>query len=134
MTDYCKVIGLIKSFDHVAITVRDFDKTIHWYVKNMGFSVKRNIENKERGTRIAFLEAGGQAMLEFFGFIDSEKAIEGPMLRAEETGIKHISFFVDDIEEMCKRLKNAGIEFTTSTPERAVFKDPNGIVIEIRLS
>ena len=124
---------MIKSFDHIAITVKDFDKMIDWYVKNMGFSVKRSIENKERGTRIAFLEAGGQAMLEFFGFIDPSKAVNGPTLRAEETGVKHISFFVDDIEKTCQRLKNAGVEFTSFTPKRATFKDPNGIIIELRL-
>ena len=124
---------MIKSFDHVAITVKDFDKTIDWYVKNLGFTVRRSVENKERGTRMAFLEAGGQTMLEFFGFIDSKRIVEGPVLRAEETGVKHISFFVDDMEGMCQRLKNAGVEFTASTPQRAVFKDPNGILIEMRL-
>ena len=125
---------MIKSLDHVAITVKDLDKTIDWYVKNMGFSVIRRFENKERGTRIAFLEAGGKATLEFFGFFDPERAVEGPVLKAEETGIKHISFFVDDLEEARRKLEAVGIEFTTSTPERAVFKDPNGIVIEMRRS
>jgi len=79
---------LIRSFDHVAITVKDLDRTINWYVKNLGFSVKSSAENKERGTRIAFLETNGQAVLEFFGFMDSSKAVDGPTLKAEETGIK----------------------------------------------
>lgn len=125
---------MIKSFDHVAITVKDFDRTIDWYVKNLGFSVMSRTENKERGTRMAFLEVNGHAMLEFFGFIDSNKAVDGPSLKAEETGIKHISFFVDDLENTCQVLKNAGVEFTALTPKRAVFKDPNGILVELRLS
>ena len=116
------------------MTVKDLDKTVDWYKKNLGFSVKRTIENKERGIRIAFLETGGQTMLELFGFFNPEEAVEGPILKAEETGIKHISFFVDNLEEMCQRLKNVGIEFTTFTPERVVFKDPNGIALEMRLS
>ncbi len=124
---------MISAFDHVAVTVKDLDKTIDWYVKNMGFSVKRRIEIKERGIRIAFLEVGGQVVLEFFGLIDPGKAVEGPVLKTEETGIKHISFFVHDMAEMGQRLRSAGIEFTTFTPERAVFKDPNGILIELRL-
>ena len=128
------MVNLIKSFDHVAVTVKNIDAAIDWYVNNMGFLIKRRIENKERGMRIAFLEAGGQATLEFFGFIDPSKAVDGPTLKAEETGIKHISFFVDDMEEMCQKLKNAGAEFITLTPERSTFKDPNGIVIELRLS
>ena len=125
---------MIKSFDHVAITVRDLDKTVDWYVKNLGFSVKRRIDNKERGMRIAFLEASGNATLEFFGFFDPAKAVDGPVLKAEETGIKHISFFVDDMDEMHKKLQSDGAEFTTFTPERSVFKDPNGIIVELRLA
>jgi glyoxylase I family protein len=125
---------LIKSFDHVAITVKEFDKTIDWYVNNLGFTVQRMVENEERGTRLAFLEAGGQAMLEFFGSMDPNKTVEGPTLTREETGIKHISFFVDDMDEMCQRLKKAGVEFTSFRPTRAVFTDPNGIVLELRLS
>ena len=125
---------MIKSFDHVAITVKDIDKTIDWYVKHLGFSVKRTIENKERGIRIAFLEVADQAMLEFFGFIDPERVVEGPALKVEETGIKHISFFVDDLDSICRQLKSASVEFTTFTPNRVVFKDLNGIVIEMRVS
>ena len=117
----------------MAITVKDLDGTIDWYVKNLGFSVRSSTENKERGTRMAFLETNGLAMLEFFGFIDSSRAVEGPTLKAEETGIKHISFYVDDMEKTCQRLKNAGAEFTASTPKRSVFKDPNGILVELRL-
>ena len=73
-------------------------------------------------------------MLEFFGFMDPNTTVEGPTLTREETGIKHISFFVDDLEEMCQRLKKAGVEFTLSTPTHVVFKNPNGIVLELRLS
>jgi len=109
------------------------DESINWYVNNLGFTVGRRIENKERGTRIAFLEAGSQAVLEFFGFVDPKKTVDGPVLKTEETGIKHISFFVDNMEEVCKKLRNAGVEFTTSTSERVVFKDPNDIAIELRL-
>lgn len=123
---------MIKSFDHVAITVKNFDQSVDWYVKNMGFTIGRRMENKERGTRIAFLEAGGQAVLEVFGLFEPNKAVTGPMLKSEETGIKHISFFVDNMEETCKKLKEAGAEFTASTPERSTFKDPNGILIELR--
>ncbi|MDQ1280562.1 MAG: methylmalonyl-CoA/ethylmalonyl-CoA epimerase [Thermoproteota archaeon] len=126
--------NLIKSFDHIAMTVKEFDKTIDWYVNNLGFSVKTKTENRERGTRMAFLEGGGFAMLEIFGFIDSNRPVQGPTLRAEETGIKHISFYVDDMNGMCERLKNVSVEFTAFTPQRVVFRDPNGILIELRIA
>jgi hypothetical protein len=56
------------------------------------------------------------------------------VLKAEETEIKHISFFVDHLEEMCRKLKNGDVEFTIFSPERgvAVFKDLNGIALEMR--
>ena len=116
------------------MTVKNFDNTVEWYVNNLGFSVTRKTENMERGTRMAFLEANGQFMLEFFGFIEPKRVIEGPTLKAEETGVKHISFFVDDLNDICKKLKNAGTEFTAFAPQRVVFKDPNGVLIELRIS
>ncbi len=125
---------MITSFDHAAITVIDLDQTINWYVKNLGFTVTRTVDNLERGIRIVFLEAAGHAMLEFFGFLDSKKVVEGPTLQAEETGIKHLSFFVDDLDAMSSHLSEAGITFMTKTSNRLVFKDLNGITLELRQS
>lgn len=123
---------MITSFDHVAITVKDIDASIAWYKSMLGFTVNRMWENPERGMRIAFLEAGGHAMLELFGFMDSDTAKDGPLLRQDETGIKHLSFFVEDLDATCQRLRAAGITFTTATSTRAVFQDPDGIVLEVR--
>lgn len=125
---------MIKSFDHVAITVEDLEGTIDWYVENLGFTVSRRIENKDRLRRIAFLEVNGHPMLEFFGLIEPKKTVKGPTLSEADTGIKHISFLVEDMEEMCQKLEKASVEFTTLTERRAVFKDPNGVIIEMRLS
>ena len=123
---------MITSFDHVAITVKDLDASIAWYTSMLGFSVNRRWENADRGMRIAFLEAGGHAMLELFGFMDAATPEDGPVLRPEETGIKHLSFFVEDLEAVCQRLRAAGITFLTATSTRAVFQDPDGIVLELR--
>lgn len=125
-------ICMITSFDHVAITVKDLDRTINWYVENLGFTVTRTIDNPERGIRIVFLEVASHAMLEFFGFLDSEKAVEGRALKTEETGIKHLSFFVNDLEAVYHQLTKAGVKFTTKTSSRMVFKDLNGIILELR--
>jgi catechol 2,3-dioxygenase-like lactoylglutathione lyase family enzyme len=82
------------------MTVKEFNKTIDWYVNNLGFSVKSKTEIRERGTRMAFLEAGGFAMLEIFGFIDSSRPVQGAR---------------------------------AITPQRVVFRDPNSILIELRI-
>jgi methylmalonyl-CoA epimerase len=123
---------VITSFDHVAITVKDFEKTIDWYMKNLGFSIQRSSENKERGTKMVFLETGGKVMLEFFGFIDPNKVVEGPILKNEETGMKHIAFNVEKLDELCQKLKNSGVEFVSSSPTSARIRDLNGILIELR--
>ncbi|MDQ1279413.1 MAG: glyoxylase family protein [Thermoproteota archaeon] len=123
---------MITSFDHVAITVKDFEKTIDWYIKNLGFSIQRSSENKERGTKMAFLETRGKVMLEIFGFIDPNKVVEGPILKNEETGMKHIAFNVEKLDELCQKLKNAGVEFVSLSPTSMRIKDLNGILIELR--
>ena len=120
---------MIKLIEHVAITAKDFDKTIEFYMKNLGFSLKSSSVNKEKGTRGAFLEAG-QAMIEVFGFIE-DKAVKGPTLKDEETGLKHLCFIVDDMEKMLLGLKDAGVEVNGNS-NFANFKDPNGVIIQLR--
>jgi len=120
---------LIKLIEHIAITAKEFDKTIDFYMKILGFSLKSTSMNKERGTRGAFLEAG-QALIEVFGFIE-DKAVQGPTLKDEETGLKHVCFIVDNIDEILQKLKDAGVE-VSGTPRFCNFKDPNGVNIQLR--
>lgn len=122
---------MIKLVEHVAITAQDFDKTVEFYMKNLGFSLKSSSINREKGTRGAFLEAG-QAMIEVFGFV-GDKAVQGPTLKDEETGLKHLCFLVDDIEKMLQRLKDAGVEVNGNS-NFANFKDPNGVIVQLRPS
>jgi catechol 2,3-dioxygenase-like lactoylglutathione lyase family enzyme len=123
---------MITSFAHVGMTVKDVDKTVDWYIKNLGFTTERIMENKERGSKGGFLALGGTVLLEFLGFSDPTKAVEGPTLKNEETGLKHIAFNVEKLEEFCQKLKNAGVEFVASSPTSARIKDLNGILIELR--
>ena len=120
---------MIKLIEHFAITAKDFDKTIQFYMDNLGFSLKNTRINKERGTRGAFLEAG-HALIEVFGFIE-DKAVQGPTLKDSETGLKHICFIVDDMDKISQKLKDSGVE-VSGTPGSCFFQDPNGVIIQLR--
>jgi methylmalonyl-CoA epimerase len=126
------MIDMVKFIEHVAITVKDFDRSLEWYVKNLGFSVKRLSENKEKGTKICFLQAG-ESMLELFGYT-KQKVTLGPVLKDTETGIKHLCFTVDedDVDNIIRRLKEEGTEFMSDNPKFPNFRDPNGIHIQLR--
>jgi catechol 2,3-dioxygenase-like lactoylglutathione lyase family enzyme len=119
----------IKLVEHFAITAKDFDKTIEFYMRNLGFVLKSSRVNKERGTKTAFLESG-QSLIEVFGFVE-DKVKQGPKLTDEETGIKHICFIVDEIDSMIQKLKDAGVE-VRGTPQFCNFKDPDGVIIQLR--
>lgn len=123
---------MIKSIEHVAITVKDFDKSIEWYGKYLGFSVKSLHEDKERGTKVAFLQAG-QAMLELFGHTRQRVSL-GPILGETETGIRHICFTIDKsvTKQIVQRMRDAGTEFISDDPKFPNFRDPNGVHIQLR--
>jgi catechol 2,3-dioxygenase-like lactoylglutathione lyase family enzyme len=113
---------MILSTDHVAIIVKDFDKTREWYAKNLGFTFGRK----------KFLSAG-DSQVEIFIQSDAEKAKLDNALKAGEIGLTHICFVVDGFDEMVEKLRKEGIEVDT-TPRRgrkhAEFKDPNGVILQ----
>lgn len=124
---------MILNIDHVAITAKDFDKSIDFYTKNLGFSITSISEDPKSGVKKAFIGVG-QAKVEMFGF--GEKTIKGLPPRDEESGIKHIAFLVDNIDEICEKLKKNGVQFvqeliTYPGSKFAVFKDPDGIILQL---
>jgi len=129
-------MAMIKSIEHVAITVKNFDESLDFYTRILGFSIAWTSEIRERGLKIAFLESE-QAKIEIFGVID-DKAIAGPTLKDTETGLKHFCLVVDDMDGIYQKLKKYGVNFSLEPKESedgskfAVFTDPNGIIVQLR--
>lgn len=123
---------MIQYVDHVAITVKDLDRSVEFYTKKLGFSVVRKDETPS--LNIVFV-GNGLAQLELFE-LKKGTAKEVPALKENEIGIKHIAFHVDDIEGVVEEMKKRGVEFTTEirkSGKRAYifFKNPDGTSLQL---
>lgn len=125
---------MIKAFDHVTITVSDLERSVDFYQRILGLEVMGMLEQNGGNFKIVYLDAGG-AIIELFHFKQGGQPL--PEVKDSDIGIKHIGFRVDNVDEVVKKLKEAGIRFTlepfdaTGGVRIAFFKDPDGILIEL---
>lgn len=121
-----------KCVHHVAIIASDYEKTIDFYVKKLGFKILRENHRPEKGDIKLDLEFGDQE-LEVF-------VVPGAPMRPnypEALGLRHLAFKVDDIDEAVARLNEKGIEtepvrFDVYTQNHMTFfHDPDGLPLEI---
>lgn len=142
---------MIKSVEHVALSVQDLDRSIAFYKDILGMDVVKQIEaGPEMGlgdivgvpgcsARIAHLEYKG-FMLELFEYTDPR----GRPLARERTqadhGFSHLGFVSTDARSDYTALKEAGVEFFREPFEFrpgvwvVYFYGPDGEVCELRQS
>jgi len=122
-------------FDHVAITVRDMQRSVAFYRDLLGFDVLGQLLVNEGRTKLVYLRSGG-AYVELFEYRDhdAETAVGVPDTVG---GFKHLALQTDDVDGLAARLKAAGIEFTLDPLDAeggvrlAFFRDPDGNLLEI---
>lgn len=90
---------------HVAIIVSDLEKSLEFYEKALGFTVRQKTFRKERNSWKVDI-VNGDVELELFTFPGSPKRPSYP----EAQGLRHLAFAVDDIEKFHADLKNFGVE------------------------
>ncbi|MGH3573831.1 MAG: VOC family protein [Pseudonocardiaceae bacterium] len=93
----------------VSIAVKDLQETSAWYSDNLGFEVVQRREFPEYSTRIVFLEVNG-VRIELI----EDKAWKpvhrpDPPQHTSLQGVSQITFAVDDIDEVIKRVKSRDI-------------------------
>ncbi len=90
---------------HVAIIVSDMDKSLEFYEKALGFSVKQKTFRQERNSwKVDIVKDSIE--LELFTFPGAPKRPSYP----EAQGLRHLAFSVDDIETFHWNLKEFGVE------------------------
>ena len=122
-------------FDHVAITVRDMERSVGFYRDLLGFDVLGQLLLNEGTFKIVYLRSGG-ACVELFEFRDhdAETAVGVPDTVG---GFKHVALQTDDVDAVAARLRAAGTVFTVEPTDApggvrlAFFRDPDGNLLEL---
>lgn len=122
----------LQTVHHIAIIGSDYEKSKHFYVDLLGFSVIRENYRKERDDYKIDLQLQGME-LELFIIKNCPKRPSYP----EAYGLRHLAFAVKFVDEAVKELNGKGI---VTEPIRidaytgrkmTFFFDPDGLPLEI---
>ena len=123
----------LKSIHHIAIICSDYEKSKQFYTDILGFTIDREVYREQRDSYKLDLSLNGHYCIELFSFPDPPKRLSRP----EGSGLRHIAFEVDHIEEAIAYFQTKGImsepirvdEFTGK--RFTFFADPDDLPIEL---
>ena len=123
---------LSKAIHHVAIIVSDYEKSREFYVEKLELPIIRENYRPARADYKLDLRVG-DIELEIFGVKNPPKRVTNP----EACGLRHLAFYVEDIEAAVKWLNDKGIvtepvrydEFTGK--RMTFFRDPDELPLEL---
>jgi glyoxylase I family protein len=117
---------------HVAIICSDYEKSKEFYVRILGLNPIQEVYREERDSYKLDLEVNGQYQIELFSFPNPPERPSYP----EATGLRHLAFTVEDIEEAVQYLEYhkvvvEAIRLDALTGKKfTFFADPDGLPIE----
>ncbi len=123
----------LSAIHHVAIIVSDYTLSRDFYVSKLGFEVVRENYRPEKKDWKLDLRLNQDTELEIF-------APENPPARPsypEACGLRHLAFYVEDVEKTVSELKNRGISCepirtdTYTGRKMTFFSDPDGLPLEL---
>lgn len=122
----------LQTVHHIAIIGSDYEKSKHFYVEQLGFSVIRENYRAERDDYKIDLQLNGME-LELFTIKNCPKRPSYP----EAYGLRHLAFAVESVEQTVRKLEEKGIatepirvdDYTGK--KMTFFYDPDGLPLEI---
>ena len=133
----------LNAIHHIAIIVSDYDKSKDFYVEKLGFSIIRENHRPKRHDYKLDLKCG-DIELEIFGnkvndltYIAPPKCVGLPEFSQEACGLRHLAFYVQDIDSYKSELETMGIfvepiRFDDYTGKKMTFFfDPDGLPLEL---
>ena len=123
----------IQSLHHIAIICSDYEKSKRFYTEILGFQIKNEVYREERQSFKLDLSLNGHYLIELFSFPNPPNRLSRP----ESTGLRHIAFGVNNIEEACLFLKDNQIETEDIRIDEytgrkfTFFADPDDLPIEL---
>lgn len=124
---------MLKSIHHVAIICSNYKMSKDFYTEILGFEILSENYRTDRDSYKLDLALNGKYCLELFSFPNPPARLSRP----EASGLRHLSFSVENIELEIKRLKSLGINceeirIDPYTSKRyTFFEDPDRLPIEL---
>jgi lactoylglutathione lyase len=122
----------ITSLGHVAIRVRDIDRSLAFYTGKLGFAEMLRLHHEDGRLMLVYLRITDAQYLELFPDAAGDR---GPP--DEANGLNHFCLTVDDIEDMVGQLAGRGIQLIRPLKRgadgnrQAWIEDPDGNRIEL---
>lgn len=124
---------MLNRIHHISIICSDYEKSKAFYTGILGLEIVRETFRKERQSFKLDLSLNGIYIVELFSFPSPPQRPSRP----EATGLRHLAFEVDDLENEVEILKKKGIiaeqiRVDVTTNKRfTFFADPDGLPIEL---
>ncbi len=121
---------MIKGIAHVAYTVSDMEKSLHFYCDQLGFQKAFEIRDDKGKPWINYIKVGKNQFIELFY---GGKRKECPQ---DEAGFSHLCLEVDDIQKAAEELKKKGVIIDVEPKQgkdlnwQCWIRDPDGNRIE----
>lgn len=122
----------LNKIHHIAIICSDYQKSKAFYTEVLGLTIIQEIYREERQSYKLDLALNGIYTIELFSFPNPPKRISRP----EATGMRHLAFEVDDLDETVsflssKNIASEAIRIDEFTGKRFTFiADPDNLPIE----
>jgi glyoxylase I family protein len=124
---------MLKSVHHIAIICSDYETSKRFYTEVLGFEILAENYRAERNSYKLDLILNGVYCVELFSFPDPPARVSRP----EASGLRHLAFLVDNIDNSMTELISKGVvcepvridEFTGK--RFTFFEDPDGLPIEL---
>ncbi|MBD5357755.1 MAG: VOC family protein [Bacteroides sp.] len=123
----------LNKLHHIAIICSDYRKSIEFYTEVLGFTMLSEHYRADRDSYKADLALSGEYLIELFSFPNPPRRVTRP----EATGLRHIAFQVDNINEAVCQLDKLGIPHENIRLDEYTdkhfffFQDPDGLPIEV---
>lgn len=125
---------MFKNLHHIAIIGTNYSKTKEFYVDKLGFEVISEYNRPEKNDIILNVRQGN-LVLEIF--IKEDAPLRPKMPKPEYSGLRHLAFKVEDVEEILKKFDELDIPHEQlryddfDNKKMAFFFDPDGLPLEI---
>jgi glyoxylase I family protein len=123
----------LKKVHHIAVICSDYERSKDFYCRILGFKIVAETYRKERDSYKLDLSLNGRYIIELFSFPNYIPRPSGP----EATGLRHLAFEVENIEEAVQSLNTNGvstepIRVDAGTRKKfTFFRDPDDLPLEL---